>query len=505
MNESLTNKNIISGLDHLKINTRPFLAGKFVEPKTLPVLKKISPIDGRRMEDLFICDKGIVNDAVDKAKKSFEQGIWSELTLTERRSVLLKLADLMEKNRFELALLDTIETGRSFKNYYYDSIPKAIHVVRWFAEASDKYLDRSIPLQKLQSARIVREPLGVVVGITPWNDPLVPAMWKLAPALLMGNSVIMKPSELSSYSILKIAEFLNESGLPHGVLSVLTGTGELTGKSLALNNNVDGVFFTGSSAVGKLILQYSGQSNMKKVGLECGGKSPFIVAKSCGDLQLAVKTLAQNMFYNQGQICSAPSLAFIHKDIEKEFKSFLEHEMEKFIPDNALTVDANVGGVISAEQKERIYNYIEGAKSDGIKFYEPSRSKSTVPNQQCVHPICFYDVKESHSIFKEEIFGPVLIVNTFENLSEAINSANRTKFGLAASIWSDNINEAHHVSRKLRAGIVHINSYGNDDMTAPFGGIKQSGLGKDKSLYAFNEYTELKTIWTEFCEPDKIL
>tara|TARA_B100000749_G_scaffold280887_2_gene279963 strand:- start:21254 stop:22765 length:1512 start_codon:yes stop_codon:yes gene_type:complete len=492
-------------LNNLNIEHRCFVSGSFYDGKELDLFNKISPIDGRELPGIGIADRELVNRAVSAARESYRNGKWARTKLSERKQVLLKLAEKMSESRWELALLDTIETGRSVKNYYCDSIPKAIEVVRWFAEASDKYLDFALPPQSSHSGTITREPLGVVAGITPWNDPLVPAMWKLAPALLMGNSVIMKPAEESSYSLLKIAELLSKCGLPKGTLSVLTGTGEITGKLLALHPEVDGVFFTGSSEVGKLILQYSGQSNMKKVGLECGGKSPFIISKNCSNVKAAAETLAQNMFYNQGQICSAPSLAFVHESLREEFKVHLKTILPQFQPGDPLNPESNIGGVVSEQQRNRILTYVETGKKDQVEFYEPEPKTLAYPDQQCVNPICFFDAPESHDLFKEEVFGPVLVVNSFSNLAEAVNSANNTNFGLAASIWTNDLNESYHVSRELRAGIVHINSYGQDDMSAPFGGIKQSGLGKDKSLFAFDEYTHLKTIWTEYPSSKSVL
>ena len=295
-------KNIEQKLNNLKIETKPFINGKYIESVDKKQMKKNSSIDGRELPSLSACNENDINNAVVAGNKALEERIWVDKEPKEKQEILLKLASLVEDNLEELALLDTLETGRSLKNYYYDSIPKAVETIRWFANALDKVYEQAIAPRKNSFATITREALGVVGIITPWNDPLVVAFWKITPALLMGNSVVVKPAEQSSFSILKIAQLAIEAGIPKGVLNVVPGYGHEVGKSLALHNDVRGIFFTGSTFVGKQILQYSGQSNMKKVGLECGGKSPFIVSNKCNDLKKASQILAKNIFYNQGQI-----------------------------------------------------------------------------------------------------------------------------------------------------------------------------------------------------------
>lgn len=270
-------QNINKKLNSLKIEKRAFINGEYVEAIDKKKINKTSPVDGRDLSGLSACNEKDINVAVSNCLTLYNNRIWVDLDIKERQKVILTLADLVENNIEELALLDTIETGRSLKNYLYDSLPKAIESMRWFANAIDKYYDHAIPPQKESFATITKTPLGVVGIITPWNDPLVVSFWKLIPALLMGNSVVLKPSEESSFSILKVASLAIEAGVPKGVFNVIPGYGIDAGKALALHNDVEGIFFTGSTIVGKKILQYSGQSNMKKVGLECGGKSPFII------------------------------------------------------------------------------------------------------------------------------------------------------------------------------------------------------------------------------------
>lgn len=490
--------NIEEKIQNLQIETRPFINGVYYQAIDGRSIPKKSSIDGRELPSLEACNEKDIDFAVKIALEAYKSKVWTNLEPKEKKRVILKLADLVENNIEELALLDTIETGRSLKNYYYDSIPKAIEVMRWFAEASDKFFDHAIPPRKNSFATITREPLGVVGLITPWNDPLVVAFWKLVPALLMGNSVVLKPAEQSSYSILKVAKLAIDAGLPKGVLNIVPGYGNEAGKALALHNDVRGIFFTGSTFVGKQILQYAGQSNMKKVGLECGGKSPFIISEKCNQLKEAAKVLAKNIFYNQGQICSAPSRLLIGKKIKEEFLELLLQESEKFIPQNPLSLESEVGAVVSEVQKNKIEKYIQDGIESGARIITSKKELIINSNGSYIKPTIFDNVKPSSTIAKEEIFGPVLVVICVDTIKEAIEIANDSNYGLAASIWTNDFDEAYQVSRLLEAGIVHINSYGDDDNMVPFGGIKESGLGKDKSVYAFDEYSELKTIWMNF-------
>lgn len=491
-------KNIEKMIDKLNIETKPFINGNYVDSINRKMIIKKSSIDGRKLPSLNACNEEDINIAVNVSLKTFKSRIWVDKEPKEKKEIILKLATLVEENIEELALLDTLETGRSLKNHYYDSIPKAVESMRWFAEAIDKVYDTSISQRKNSFATICREPLGVVGIITPWNDPLVVSFWKLTPALLMGNSVVLKPAEQSSFSILKIAKLALEAGIPKGVFNVVTGYGDEAGKALALHNDVRGIFFTGSTLIGKKILKYSGQSNMKRVGLECGGKSPFIVSNKCNNLEEAAKTLAKNVFYNQGQICSAPSRLLIDKDIKEEFLKLLVKESEKYIPKNPLSLDSEVGAMVSETQKKRVEEYIKSGVESCAKIITTIEEISPVIGGAYISPTIFDDVDLNSRIVKEEIFGPVLVVIGVNNIKEALEIANSSKYGLAAAIWTNDYDEAYQVSRLLEAGIVHINSYGDDDNMIPFGGVKESGLGKDKSIYAFDEYSNLKTTWMNF-------
>jgi len=491
--------NIKNKIDKLAIEKRAFIDGSFVKSISGKMIKKVSPADGRNLSGLSACSGKDIDKAVRAAKGSFELKIWRDKNPDQKKEILFKLADFMEANREKLALLDTLETGRTFKNYYDDSIPKAIKALRYFVESLDKFYDYAMPPRVDSFATVTREPLGVVGIITPWNDPLVVSTWKFAPALLMGNSVVIKPAEQSSFSILEVAKLAKKAGIPDGVFNVVPGYGDIAGKSLALHQDVAGIFFTGSSEVGKLILQYAGQSNMKKVGLECGGKSPFIISKNCKNLKKAAEVLAKNIFYNQGQICSAPSRAIVHNSLKARLIDYLKMESIKYIPDNPLDLNSEVGCVVSKEQKIKIEKYIQqGIQSGATLITPPPNQWFSEKKRTAVLPSIFTNVDLESSIVQEEIFGPVLVVIGFETIQEAIDIANDSRYGLAASIWTSDKDEAYHVSRALQAGIVHVNSYGEDNNAAPFGGIKESGMGKDKSMFAFDEYSYLKTTWIKF-------
>lgn len=480
----------------LIIEKRAFINGQFIESKSGEIISKTSSANGCDISGLPACSKEDVDLAVGAAKKAYDEKTWVNTPSNVKKEVMFKLADLMEENREELALLDTLETGRAFKNYYYDSIPKAIEAMRYFAEAVDKVYDYAMPPSAESFATITREPLGVVGLITPWNDPLVVSTWKFAPALLMGNSIVVKPAEQSSFSILKVAELAKKAGLPDGTFNVIPGYGEIAGKALALHNDVSGVFFTGSSVIGKQILQYAGQSNMKKVGLECGGKSAFVITNNCKSIEKAAEVLAKNIFYNQGQICSGPSRVLVAKELKQKLIDLLKLEIDKYSPCDPFDINSEVGCVVSREQKDKIDKYIEEGVASGASIISAKASDWFLKkDRMAVLPVIFDNVMLDSSIVKEEIFGPVLTVISFDSPQEALMKANDSIFGLAASIWSNDIDEVYYFTRGLQAGIVHVNSYGDDDNTAPFGGFKQSGIGKDKSVFAFDEYSHLKTTW----------
>lgn len=482
-------------VDKQNIETRPFINGEFRASHSGLYFEKKSSVTGEQLPKISACDEQDVKEAVAFAKDAFEAGIWSDMPVAKRKQVMLRLADFMEEHLEQIASLDAYETGRAFQNYLNDSIPKAIEAIRYFAEAVDKIYDQSVSTANTNLCIIKREALGVVAIITPWNDPMVVASWKFAPALLMGNSVIMKPAELSSYSMLYVARLAKQAGIPDGVLQVLPGRGEIVGKALALHKDIDGVFFTGSSEVGKLLIQYSGMSNMKRVALECGGKGPYIVTSHVGNLKESADTLAKNMFYNQGQICSAPSRVYVHESVYEQFLRYLEQASEKYVPQNPFDSNSTVGCVVSQEQFDKIQGYIKVALQENATVYTAS-AKSDLPKEACgVRPTILTNLSSDSRLLREEIFGPVVCVQKYTDKAEVVKRINDSIYGLAGAVWTDDLNEAHYFANQIKVGLFHVNSYGEDDNTSPFGGFKQSGNGKDKSIYAFDEYTEKKSIW----------
>ncbi len=475
---------------------KPFIGGRFIS--TGKYMEKVSPIDGKVFTTLEIGDENEIDLAVKEAKEALK--IWKNFSIEERKEILWNLSALIEKNLEELAILDSIETGRCISNFINDSIPKAIKALRWFIEAVDKYLGHSYMPNKNTISIITKEPLGVVGCITPWNDPLVVNVWKFAPSLLVGNTVVIKPAEQASLSILKVAQLTKEAGLPDGVFNVVPGYGEVAGKALAMHEEVRGIFFTGSSEVGKLILQYAGLSNMKKVSIESGGKSPFIVTRNNTSERLKeiAKILADNMFYNAGQICSAPSRLIIDKKVREEFLEYLVEYSKDYIPSHPLDPKTKVGALVSKEQYERVKGYIHIALKEGGEDVCKFELPSDLPEGGFyVQPHIFVNLRDDCKCVQEEIFGPVLVVQEFTDIKEAVGKANGTKYGLAGAVFSQDIDEALYIARNVEAGLVHINTYGKEDNVVPFGGYKQSGIGRDKSFMVFDEHTETKTIWIE--------
>lgn len=489
---------VLSRLDKHKIENRAFIGGIYTDAVDGETFTKTLSFDGKTKLEIAKCNEKDVDKAVSCALKAFNNGIWRDKSPSERKEILLKLAGIMEEHKEYLALLDTYETGRAYLNYIRDSIPKAIDALRYFAEAVDKIYDECIPIRHEETALIRHIPLGVVGLITPWNDPMVVTIWKLAPALLMGNTVILKPAEQSSLSAIYLGKLAKDAGIPDGVFNVVPGVGEVAGKALAMHKDVRGIFFTGSAEIGKEILKYAGMSNMKRVSLECGGKGPYIISDKCTNIRESAEVLAKNMFYNQGQICSAPSRAIVHEAVYNDFIKILKSETQKYIPGYSFDDQSEVGCVVSKEQFDKVQNYIRLGCEEGAVIYQPDIEKTVPKGAFCIVPTIFENVSNEMRIAREEIFGPVLCVIKVHSMDEALKIANDSEFGLAGAVWTDDINEAFHLTEKLEAGLVHLNSYGNDDNSSPFGGIKQSGIGKDKSVKAFEKYCDSKTIWMHF-------
>ncbi|WP_298609675.1 aldehyde dehydrogenase [uncultured Thiothrix sp.] len=478
----------------LNIQGKSFINGQYVSAASEQTFDCISPIDGRHLTQVAACDQVDVDKAVAAARAAFNDGRWSRLHPSKRKSVLLRLADLIEKNADELALLETLDMGKPIRDSLSIDIPATARCFRWYAEAVDKLYDEVAPTAHNVLATITREPLGVCGVIVPWNFPLIMAAWKLAPALAAGNSIVLKPAEQSSLTAVRLAALAAEAGIPDGVLNVVTGLGQDAGQAIGLHRDIDGVFFTGSTAVGKYILQYSAQSNMKKVGLECGGKSGHIILADCGDLDAAAEAAAFGIFFNQGEMCSAGSRLILDAPIRDAVMDKILKFAKSMQPGDPLDPTTRLGAMVDKTHTERVMDYIASGKQEAELLVGGKQAR--LETGGCyIEPTVFDKVSNQARIAQEEIFGPVLAVITVNGVDEAIQVANESIYGLAAGVWSDNVNTLYKATRALKAGVVYANCYDADDITTPFGGYKQSGIGRDKSLHAFDKYTELKTTW----------
>lgn len=483
--------------DQMRFKNLAFINGRYVNASSGATFDCINPGTGQLLTQVAACDATDVDLAVKAARTAFNSGAWSRRPPRERKAILLKFADLIEKHQFELAIVETLDMGKPIENSLQGDLPYASSTIRWYAEAIDKLYDEIAPTANNVLAMVTREPLGVIAAVLPWNFPFAIACARIAPALAMGNSIIIKPAEQSPLTTLYLGELAAEAGIPDGVLNVLPGWGEVTGKALGLHHDVDGITFTGSSEVGKLFLRYSSESNMKRISLECGGKSPNIVMADCEDLDKAALASAQGVFFNQGEVCCAPTRLLVEESIKEKFLEKLSSLQNKFQPGDPLDPKTVMGAMVDKTQMQRVLKYIELGKSEGANLTFGGKQALENSGGYFIEPTVFSNVKNNMTIAKEEIFGPVLATLSFKNVEEAIKIANETHYGLAASLWTRDLNKAHKTARALRAGVVSVNCIESGDSTTPFGGYKQSGMGRESSLHSLNFYTELKTTWIE--------
>ena len=481
--------------DGLNIRTQAFIDGRYVEAASGKTFDCVSPIDGRSLGRVAECEAEDIERAVIASRRSFDSGAWSEARPTYRKKVLLKFAQLIEQHADELALLESLDMGKPVGDARSVDVAATIRCMAWTGEALDKVYGEVAATGPGELGLVTREPLGVVGAIVPWNFPLLMAAWKLAPALAMGNSVVLKPSEKSPLSVIRLAEIAMEAGIPAGVFNVVPGYGKGAGEPLALHMDVDGLVFTGSTVVGKHLLQCAGRSNLKRAYMECGGKSPNIVFADAHDLDKAAEAAAGGIFYNQGEVCTAASRLLVERSIKDEFVARVVEAGRRMQPRHPLEPGAPMGAMVDETQTRRVLGFIDKGVADGAKLVLGGQRADVVAGGCYIEPTVFDDVQHEHTISREEIFGPVLSVIAFDNEEQALRMANDTEYGLAAGLWTRDISRAHRVARKLRAGSVWVNYWDGGDMTAPFGGYKQSGNGRDKSLHAFDKYTEMKATW----------
>ena len=479
----------------LKIEGRAYINGEYTAAVSNETFECLSPVDGRLLGKVASCDAADAQRAVENARKTFDSGVWSRMAPAKRKATMIRFAGLLKQNAEELALLETLDMGKPITDSLEIDVPGAANALSWSGEAIDKIYDEVAATPHNQLGLVTREPVGVVAAIVPWNFPLMMACWKLGPALSTGNSVILKPSEKSPLTAIRIAALAVEAGIPAGVLNVLPGYGHTVGKALALHMDVDTLVFTGSTKIAKQLMVYSGESNMKRVWLEAGGKSPNIVFADAPDLQAAAESAASAIAFNQGEVCTAGSRLLVECSIKDRFLPLVIEALKGWKPGNPLDPATTVGALVDTQQMNTVLSYIKSGHSDGAKLVAGGNQILQETGGTYVEPTIFDGVNNAMKIAQEEIFGPVLSVITFDTAEEAIQIANDTPYGLAAAVWTADISKAHLTAKALRAGSVWVNQYDGGDMTAPFGGFKQSGNGRDKSLHAFDKYTELKSTW----------
>ncbi|MCX7355166.1 MAG: aldehyde dehydrogenase [Alphaproteobacteria bacterium] len=483
--------------EKLSIRHQAFIAGKYVAAKSGKTFDRINPATGQSLAKIAECDAADVDVAVKAARAAFDKGVWRHETPAKRKKVMLRFAELINQHRDELALLETLDMGKPINDSYNIDIPGSAACIAWYAETIDKMYDEVAPTPNNALALITREPMGVVGAVIPWNFPLMMAAWKLGPALATGNSVIVKPAEQSPLTALRVAELAAEAGLPEGVLNVVPGYGPTAGKAIGLHPDIDCVAFTGSGEVGKLFLQYSGQSNMKRVWLECGGKTPNIVLSDCGDLDKAATAAAFGIFFNQGEVCNAGSRLIVDAKIKDRLLEKIFKVGETLQPGDPLDPATKMGAIVDKTQLERVMGYIKKGTDEGADLVFGGKQVRENTGGYYVQPTVFDKVKNDMTIAREEIFGPVLSTITAKDDEDAIRIGNETNYGLAAAVWTRDISKAHKAARALRAGVVWVNCFDAGNIATPFGGFKQSGIGRDKSLHSLDKYVELKTTWIE--------
>jgi len=481
----------------LSFRNQAFIDGRYVDAASGKSFERVSPIDGRVLTRVAECDAEDVDRAVQAARRAFEAGSWSRLAPARRKRVLVRFAELIREHRDELALTETLDMGKPIGDAWNIDIPGSASCIAWYGEAVDKLYDEVAPTDPSALALVTREPLGVVGAVVPWNFPLLMAAWKLGPILAAGNSVVLKPAEQSPLSALRVAELAVEAGLPEGVLNVVPGFGETAGRAIGLHPDVDAVAFTGSTEVGKLFLEYAGQSNMKQVSLECGGKTPNIVLADAPDLDAAAEAAAAAVFFNQGECCNAGTRLVVERGVKEALMEKLLEAAERWRPGDPLDPEVRMGAMVDAVQTERVMGYIETGRAEGASLRLGGRRAREQSGGLFVEPTVFDDVDNAMRIAQEEIFGPVLAVLPVDDVEQAVRIGNQSLYGLAAAVWTRDIGKAHTIARRLRAGTVWINCFDEGDVTVPFGGFKQSGFGRDKSLHALEKYTQLKTTWVK--------
>jgi len=481
----------------LQFEGRAFVNGEYRETLSGDRLTTENPATGDEIAQIQNCDEADLDVAVSAARAAFEGGHWSALAPTQRKAVLLRLVELVRLHREELALLDCLEGGKPIRECVETDLQETIECFQWYAELADKCYGETAPAGVNELGLIEREPIGVVAAVTPWNFPLLMAAWKVAPALAAGNSVILKPSELTSLSAIRLAALAHEGGIPPGVFNVLPGSGEGIGAAIGRHPDIDMVAFTGSTEVGRLFLRYAAGSNLKRITLECGGKSPQLVFDDADNLTEIAEEVCNAAFWNMGENCSCGSRLIVNETIAEPLLTEVEKRLGAWQPGDPLCPDTNMGALIEREHLNKVIGFVRGALDAGARL-RCGASEPAVEPGYFFKPAILEGVTPDMAVAREEVFGPVLSVLRFRTDDEAVQLANATDYGLAASLYTTDFARAHNVARRLRAGTVSINCFSEGSIATPFGGYKISGFGgRDKGRYALDQYCELKTIWAK--------
>ena len=486
-------------IDKIRYNSIPeqklLIGSKWVKAKQGKIQNIISPINGEKISEIQVSDEADVDEAVKSSRAIFEKGQWSNMPPAAKKKVMHKIADLIVGSMLELAVLGVRDNGTEINMAYKAEPGSAAGTFRYYAEAIDKVYGEISNTSNDFVGLIQREPVGVVGAIVPWNFPLMIGAWKIAPALAMGNSVVIKPSEAASLSILRLGEICLEAGLPPGTLNIVTGNGRTTGQALARHMDVDVLTFTGSGNTGRQLLEYSAQSNMKRVYQELGGKSPNIIFSDTDNLEEAAKVSAMGIFRNSGEVCVAGSRLLVEDKIHDEFLNLISNFSSKLKIGDPLDIQNDVGAINSESQLQSDMNFVKKAETEGGIVELGGKRVHEATGGFYMEPTIVSSVKKDMDIFQNEVFGPVLTVTSFSNEEEAVQLANGTSFGLASGVWTTNLSRAHRMIKKIKAGTVFVNTYGGSDNTLPLTGVKQSGNGSDKSLHALDKFTDLKSVW----------
>jgi gamma-glutamyl-gamma-aminobutyraldehyde dehydrogenase len=494
MSQLLTAPEYAALAEKIVLPTQAFIDGAFVPAQAGRTFVTSNPATGQVLTEIAACDAFDVDIAVAKAKAAFEDGRWSRRSPAARKATLLRFAELLEQHAHELAVMESLDSGKPIRECQSTDIPEAIHTIRWHAELIDKIYDNTAPVGADTLALVVREPIGVVGLVLPWNFPLLMLAWKIGPSLAAGCSVIVKPAKETTLTALRVAELAHAAGVPAGVFNVLPGGGKEVGAPLGMHRDVAMVSFTGSTDTGRLFLKYAADSNLKRVVLECGGKNPAVVMKDVEDIDAVAQHVVNGAFWNMGENCSASSRLIVHADLKDALLERIGAHLREWQMGNPLDPQHRLGALVSEAHFHKVRSYLQQAAAENLRIAFGGDTEHDI----YVEPTVVDGVGRDSLLFQEEIFGPILTVTTFSDIDEAIALANDTVYGLAASVYTSSLKSALRLSREIRAGVVTVNCFGEGDITTPFGGYGESGFGgRDKSVWAHDQYTELKTIWID--------